>query len=68
MIGLGVLSQYDIENEKRNFFALGSLKAQKKDIDEFYNKYLKQFEINDEIKYKYLKKDINTLHKIINTI
>ena len=59
---------YYREIEKRNFFALGSLKAQKKDIDEFYNKYLKQFEINDEIKYKYLKNDINTLHEIINII
>lgn len=41
---------YYREIEKRNFFALGSLKAQKNDIDEFYNKYLKQFEIKDEIK------------------
>lgn len=54
--------------ENRSFFALGSLKAQKKDIDEFYNLYLKKFEIDEEIKYKALKKDKAKLHEILNLI
>lgn len=60
--------RYNYELEKRSFFALGSLKAQKKDIDEFYNLYLKQYERNEEIKYKDLKKEIDVLHEILDII
>lgn len=59
---------FNWELEKRNFFALGSLKAQKKDIDEFYNRYLKQFEINEELKYRDLKKNKDILYKILSLI
>lgn len=56
------------ELSERHFFALASLKAQKKDIDEFYDKYLKQYEINEEIKYKDLKHNKSVMHKILNEI